>query len=155
MLATIVGSANGRSISALTMRLPGNSSRTSTQAISVPITTLTRATMADTSTVTRSAARATGAVAASQNPLTPSSNEVTVSAASGSRTMTLSQRPRGRRRAGGRGQGRRLGSGRPASAPSVPVRSGRGGRDDPSVEVSPLRARWVVVVIAVLRVALS
>ena len=36
--ATIVGSANGRSISALTIRLPGNSSRTSTQATSVPIT---------------------------------------------------------------------------------------------------------------------
>ena len=36
MPATIVGSANGRSMSALTTRLPGNSSRTSTQAISVP-----------------------------------------------------------------------------------------------------------------------
>ena len=34
--ATIVGSANGRSISAFTTPLPGNSSRTSTHAISVP-----------------------------------------------------------------------------------------------------------------------
>ena len=34
--ATIVGSANGRSMSALTSRLPRNSSRTSTQAMSVP-----------------------------------------------------------------------------------------------------------------------
>ena len=32
----MVGSANGRSMSALTKRLPGNSSRTSTQAMSVP-----------------------------------------------------------------------------------------------------------------------
>ena len=44
MLATIVGSANGRSISALTTRLPGKSSRTSTQAMSVPMTALTTAT---------------------------------------------------------------------------------------------------------------
>ena len=48
MLATMVGSANGRSISALTTRLPGNSSRTSTQAISVPMTTLITATTTDT-----------------------------------------------------------------------------------------------------------
>ena len=37
-LATIVGSAKGRSISELTIPLPGNSSRTSTHAISVPKT---------------------------------------------------------------------------------------------------------------------
>ena len=49
MLATIVGSANGRSISALTSCLPRKSSRTSTQAISVPMTTLIRATTTETS----------------------------------------------------------------------------------------------------------
>ena len=43
--ATIVGSANGRSISALTSALPRNSSRTSTQAISVPITASIAATI--------------------------------------------------------------------------------------------------------------
>ena len=36
--ATTVGSAKGRSISALMTLLPGNSSRTSTQATTVPIT---------------------------------------------------------------------------------------------------------------------
>src|SRR5262245_18154659 len=92
MLATIVGSANGRSMSALTMLLPGNWSRTSTQAISVPITTLMTATTTETSTVMRSESMAAGAVMASQNPDQPSSNEVTVRAASGSGTMMLSQR---------------------------------------------------------------
>ena len=59
MLATIVGSANGRSMSALTNRLPRKSSRTSTQATSVPMTALTRATTTETTTVTpqRRAAR--------------------------------------------------------------------------------------------------
>ena len=37
MPATIVGSANGRSMTALMIALPGNSSRTSTQAIIVPM----------------------------------------------------------------------------------------------------------------------
>ena len=93
MLATIVGSANGRSMSAPTIRLPGNSSRTSTQAMAVPITTLITATIAETTTVTRSAASAPGAVTASQKPAQPFSNDVTVSAANGRSTMTLSQRP--------------------------------------------------------------
>src|SRR6201999_1739964 len=53
--ATIVGSANGRSISALTIRLPGNSSRTRTQATSVPITAPSTATISDTTSVTASA----------------------------------------------------------------------------------------------------
>lgn len=91
MLATIVGSANGRSMSAFTKPLPGKSSRTRTQAISVPMTTLTRATTTETTTVTRSAASAIGSVTAPQKPDQPSSNALTVSAASGSRTITLSQ----------------------------------------------------------------
>ena len=43
--ATIVGSANGRSISELTELLPGKSSRTSIQAMIVPITALIATTM--------------------------------------------------------------------------------------------------------------
>ena len=45
--ATIVGSANGRSISELMIRLPGNSSRTRTQAMIVPKTALIATTIAD------------------------------------------------------------------------------------------------------------
>ena len=93
MLATIVGSANGRSMSALTTRLPGNSSRTSTHAMSVPMTALTSATTADASRVTARAASATGAVTASQKPARPSSKARAVSAARGSSTMTLSHSP--------------------------------------------------------------
>ena len=92
MLATMVGRANGRSMMALAQRLPGNSSRTSTQAISVPITALTSATTTEISTVTFSAASALGAVTASHQPARPSSNDLTVRAASGSSTMTLSHR---------------------------------------------------------------
>ena len=45
--ATIVGSANGMSMSTSRTRLPKNRSRTSTQAISVPITTLTSVTASE------------------------------------------------------------------------------------------------------------
>src|SRR6478752_301236 len=93
MLATMVGSANGRSMSALTYLLPGKSSRTSTHAMSVPMTALSRATPTDTRSVVQMAAGATGAVTASQKPASPSSSEWTVSAASGSRTITLSHSP--------------------------------------------------------------
>ena len=89
-LATIVGSANGRSMIALTNALPGNSSRTSTQAMSVPKTTLIRATTSETHTVIVSASIAASSVMASQKPLQPLSNDCTVIAASGSSTMTLS-----------------------------------------------------------------
>ena len=88
----MVGSANGRSIIELTMRLPGKSSRTSTHAMIVPITTLISATITETNNVTRNDAKATGAVTASQNPEIPSSNAVAVNAASGSRTITESHR---------------------------------------------------------------
>src|SRR5918994_790474 len=89
--ATIVGSANGRSIRPLTIRLPGNSSRTSTQAISVPITASIAATISDTIRVRRIAATACGAVTASQNASTPPSNERTTTAASGIRAIRVSQ----------------------------------------------------------------
>src|SRR5215217_4522590 len=70
--ATIVGRAKGRSIRALTTRLPGNWSRTSTQAISVPMTTFPAATSSETAKVRRSAARAWGWVAACQKAAQPS-----------------------------------------------------------------------------------
>ena len=87
--ATIVGSANGRSISEFTTFLPGKSSRTSTQAISVPATALIAATATAAMSVTRSASSAIGFVTASQNPDQPSSVERTTSAAIGMRTRTV------------------------------------------------------------------
>ena len=58
--ATIVGSANGRSMIALTMLLPGSESRTSTQAISVPVTALIATTISEMANVSFSAATASG-----------------------------------------------------------------------------------------------
>jgi hypothetical protein len=89
MLATIVGSANGRSMTALTRPLPRKSSRTSTHAIRVPVTTLTSATISEIVSVSRNAARAAGAVAASHSPGRPLSSDFAATAASGSSTMTL------------------------------------------------------------------
>ena len=60
-------------MSALTNLLPGNSSRTSTQAISVPMTTLIATTPSETSSVSFSAATASGSVIASQNAPRPPS----------------------------------------------------------------------------------
>src|SRR5215207_9993040 len=51
--ATIVGRAKGRSMRALTTRLPGNSSRTSTQATTVPIPAFPAATASATTKVRR------------------------------------------------------------------------------------------------------
>ena len=82
-LATIVGSAKGRSISELTMPLPGNSSRTSTQAISVPLTALITTTITEAISVMRSDATACGLVTALQNVSSPLSNDRTTTAASG------------------------------------------------------------------------
>src|SRR5436190_5540144 len=89
--ATIVGNANGRSMSELTSDLPRNSSRTSTHAISVPVTALTPAIAIDTSSVNLSAATASLLETAFQNPSSPLSVPAATSAASGSRTITLSQ----------------------------------------------------------------
>src|SRR5829696_5494847 len=88
--ATIVGRAKGRSMRALTTRLPGNWSRTRTQAIRVPITTLPAATTRATAKVNRRAARAW--VAASQKEAAPSRDDRHSTAASGSRTTRLRYR---------------------------------------------------------------
>ena len=87
--ATIVGSANGRSMSELTKRLPGNSSRTRTQAITVPKTTLIATTMSDAITVSFSAATACGARDRVPERAEPPSSEVATTAAIGSSTITL------------------------------------------------------------------
>src|SRR5919202_304440 len=90
MPATIVGSANGRSMSALTTPRPRKRSRTSTHATSVPATALTAATRIESSSVSFSAAIACRAVTASTNAPRPASVERATTAASGIRTMTLS-----------------------------------------------------------------
>src|SRR3954447_1493530 len=90
MPATIVGSANGRSISALMRLRPRKRSRTSTQATSVPAIALTAATRIDNTSVSLSAATACGALTASQKAPSPPSVDRATTAASGIRTITLS-----------------------------------------------------------------
>src|SRR5215207_11009921 len=90
--ATIVGRANGRSMRALTTRLPGNSSRTSTQAMTVPMTTFPAATSSETAKVRRRAARAWGWVAAAQNAAQPSRLERQTTAVRGRTTIRLRYR---------------------------------------------------------------
>src|SRR3954453_10123685 len=90
MPATIVGRANGRSMSALTSARPRNRSRTRTHATSVPATALIAATRIESSSVSFSAATAWRAVTASTNAPRPPSVERATTAASGIRTMTLS-----------------------------------------------------------------
>ena len=88
--ATIVGSANGRSMSALTKRLPRNSSRTSTQAMTVPITALIAATdRGDQQGEPERRPGLPGPVTASQNPPRPPSSERATTAASGISTIRL------------------------------------------------------------------
>ena len=87
--ATIVGSAKGRSMMALRTLLPGNSSRTSTQARSVPITTLTSVTTSEAPTVSFSAFMACRELTSCQIPPAPSSPAFQASAASGTMTTTL------------------------------------------------------------------
>src|SRR5215207_1293589 len=90
--ATIVGRAKGRSMRALTTRLPGNWSRTSTQAIKVPMTTFPAATSSETAKVRRRAARAWGWVAAAQKAAQPSRVERHTTAVSGRTTTRLRYR---------------------------------------------------------------
>src|SRR3954469_10639988 len=90
MPATIVGSANGRSISALMSDLPRKRSRTSTHATSVPATAFIAATRIDMISVSFSAATACGAVMASTKAPRPPSVERATTAASGISTTTLS-----------------------------------------------------------------
>ena len=68
------------------MRLPGNSSRTSTQAISVPKTALTTTTITDTTSVSLIAASASGLEISRQNALVPPLLDFASSAATGSST---------------------------------------------------------------------
>ena len=89
--ATIVGSANGMSMSTSRARLPKNWSRTRTHAISVPMTTLTTVTSSAWVTVSRMAAAVCSLVIVCQNPLQPPSVAVTTTAASGISTSTLNQ----------------------------------------------------------------
>src|SRR5919106_563644 len=83
----MVGSANGRSMSALTALFPWNSSRTSTQATSVPATAFTTTTRSDAPNVSVSAATAEGDVTSSQNAPSPPSSDAATTAAIGSRTI--------------------------------------------------------------------
>src|ERR1700757_3249375 len=132
--ATTVGRANGRSMRALMNRWLGNRSRTSTQATIVPIT----APMADTTSaapsVIPSARRATGLVTDSQKLAGLCDTALTVTAASGMRTMTLRYRidsprpsPYGRRPAPTRGRAGRAGAGAGAGGARAGGREGGGG----------------------------
>ena len=85
--ATIVGSANGRSTSASTTPMPGKRSRTSTQAISVPMTAFTTVAIPAAASVSSSAETLAGLETTVQNPEKPPALTCTSSAASGSRTM--------------------------------------------------------------------
>ena len=87
--ATIVGNANGRSMTALTNSLPRKSSRTSTQAIIVPVAALKIATNAAHASVSFSAAIDCGFVTSAQNVSHPCDRELQTRAASGTRTTRL------------------------------------------------------------------
>src|SRR5437763_11450753 len=69
--------------------MPRNRSRTSTHAMSVPVTALMATTISEITMVTSSAATASGLVTARQNPPIPPSIDFAATAASGSSTMTL------------------------------------------------------------------
>ncbi len=88
-LATIVGSAKGRSMIALTAALPGNSSRTRIQAMIVPKTALIATTISEAIRVSSSERTACGEVTWSQKWLRPELSDSSTSAASGIRTIRL------------------------------------------------------------------
>ena len=85
----MVGSANGRSMTASTTPFPTNRSRTSIQAIAVPARALTSAQIAATPSVSFSAAIASGRVAWCQNASSASARELQMSAARGRSTTML------------------------------------------------------------------
>src|ERR1700757_2984691 len=87
-LATMVGNAKGRSITASISRLPGKSSRTSTQATRTPNMTLITVTAAEIVRVTRNESIADGDVTAATNADQPPFADCHTIAASGSSTMT-------------------------------------------------------------------
>ncbi len=76
-------------MSALTTLLPRNSSRTSTQAISVPKIAFTSTTSSEATKVSLSAATAAGAVTSSQKACRPPSSDAATTAAIGMRTMIV------------------------------------------------------------------
>ena len=71
------------------MPLPGNSSRTSTQAINVPNTPLISTTITEAISVSRSAATAWGLLIEFQKVSKPPSNDLNTTAASGISAMML------------------------------------------------------------------
>src|SRR5438094_2083112 len=88
MPATIVGRAKGRAITAFTTDLPRKSSRTKTQAVSVPSTAFVSAAAAETASVSFNAATASALETASQKPAPPLFVEVHTRAAMGSATIS-------------------------------------------------------------------
>ena len=84
-----MGSANGMSMTTSRMRLPQNRSRTSTQAITVPITMFTSVTRNACTTVSWTAERVCGFVIASMKPLRPPDRAVVTTRASGISTRRL------------------------------------------------------------------
>src|SRR3954465_9948891 len=90
MPATIVGSANGRSMIALSARLPRNSSRTRTHAMSVPKTALITVTSSDAVSVSFSALTDWRLETVPQKCPTPPSVDFATTAARGRSTIRLS-----------------------------------------------------------------
>src|SRR5579864_6067190 len=87
--ATMVGSANGKSMRALSADWPGKLSLTSVQAIKVPKTTLISATRTEQTRLNSSAASAPGTVTVCQKPAGPKAVARVTIAANGSKTITL------------------------------------------------------------------
>ena len=85
--ATIVGSANGRSMIALMTDLPANESRTSTHAMIVPNTAVVSTASVDIASVSLRAETASGDETTCQNPDQPRSAAFEATAAIGSTTM--------------------------------------------------------------------
>ena len=90
--ATIVGSANGRSMIALTTDLPAKESRTRTQAMIVPNTAVVSTASVDMSSVSFSAETACGDETTSQKPDQPLPVDLQTTAAIGSTTMMSRKR---------------------------------------------------------------
>src|SRR3954452_22430926 len=80
-------------MTALTIPLPGNESRTSTQATAVPVTALKAATSRDAPRVSFSADAACGFVTSCQKVSSPCDRELQTSAASGTSTIRLRYPP--------------------------------------------------------------
>src|SRR3954447_24798734 len=89
--ATIVGSANGRSMTISIRPEPRNRSRTSTHATSAPMTQLTIATPSERPIVSRRAAAVEGCVMADQKAPAPAPKAFPTTAASGRNTNRLIQ----------------------------------------------------------------